>query len=152
MWPKSDLQHEIVLQSSSQCLPMIRYNRKSLRSISPQVIGKGEAYILRFTNSLRMILDELFNGGVKATPLSSSAAEIPIFIAAAPVAPAFSTFGKTYYNSFSASAHGITQSFGTPAPAPGTMLGPQISTTTSTNSPSPFGTCVFAGGQAPPPP
>ena len=127
MWPKSDLQHEFVLQSSSQCLPMIRYNRKFL---TPSLfIGEGEAYILRFANSLRMVIDEIFNDGVIAISLSSSAAaEIPIAVAAAaaaaaPVTPAFSAFGKTFYGlqhsqpNFvvsASSAHGITQSFGTP--------------------------------------
>ncbi len=67
-WPKSDSMHEIVLQNSSQCLPLIRYDRKSLHG-APVCDWKPADYILLMTECLRAILDEIFNGGKAGTPL-----------------------------------------------------------------------------------
>ena len=61
-WPKSDHLHEVVLQSSSQCLPLLRYNREALLAApqNPNSTNRGEAYVLLFADSLNMALDELF--------------------------------------------------------------------------------------------
>ncbi len=68
-WPKSDEMHEIVLQHSSQCLPLIRYDRKSLRG-HPVAGWKPDAYILLITESLNKILGEIFNGHKPIRPIS----------------------------------------------------------------------------------
>ena len=61
-WPKSDSLHEIVLQSSSQCLPLVRYDRKALRKNKKKRNGDPDAYILYMADSLKGILDEIVNG------------------------------------------------------------------------------------------
>ena len=60
-WPEIDSLHEIVLQNSSQCLPLVRYDRKSLRG-RPVQGWKPDAYIQIITESLKAVLDEIFNG------------------------------------------------------------------------------------------
>lgn len=62
-WPETDLYHEIVLRSSSQCLPMVKYDTVMVRQ--PQ----GERCIQYFRTSLQGILDELFNKGSHRTTM-----------------------------------------------------------------------------------
>ena len=54
-WPKTDKYHEIVLRSSSQCLPMVKFDG----SMTAQ--AQGRQCIKYFQTSLQVILDELFN-------------------------------------------------------------------------------------------
>jgi hypothetical protein len=61
-WPKSDSLHEIVLQSSSQCLPLVRYDRKALRKNRQKRNWDPDAYILDMADSLKVVLDEIVNG------------------------------------------------------------------------------------------
>ena len=58
-WPKSDPLDEVVLQTSSQCLPLVRYNKKPLCK-SPQECNP-EAYIRFIADALTVVLHELFN-------------------------------------------------------------------------------------------
>jgi hypothetical protein len=57
-WPINDTNHETVLRSSSQCLPMIRYDKA--------LIEEGEAglkYMRWMVVELESIVDKLFNNG-----------------------------------------------------------------------------------------
>ena len=78
-WPKSDSLHEIVLQSSSQCLPLVRYSRKSLRKLLKN--RNSDASILHIANSLMAVLNEIFND-----PEATKPASVPLPLSTAVVA------------------------------------------------------------------
>lgn len=59
-WPGSDALHEIVLQTSCQCVPLVRYDRKSLRGSPFREWNPGD-YLVYIADSLKAILDEIFN-------------------------------------------------------------------------------------------
>ena len=48
-WPKSDAFNEVVLKSSDQCLPLIRYN------------SRDKALIGKCSEHLKLVIDEIFN-------------------------------------------------------------------------------------------
>eukprot|EP00578_Thalassiosira_sp_NH16_P011193 CAMPEP_0181108426 /NCGR_PEP_ID=MMETSP1071-20121207/17624_1 /TAXON_ID=35127 /ORGANISM="Thalassiosira sp., Strain NH16" /LENGTH=744 /DNA_ID=CAMNT_0023192029 /DNA_START=36 /DNA_END=2270 /DNA_ORIENTATION=- len=64
-WPVDDIFHEFVLRSSSQCLPMIRFD-KAMRDSNA-----GKACIKYMEKSLQGILDKIFNGGQRSVPLNA---------------------------------------------------------------------------------
>lgn len=113
-WPKSDKLHEFILRSSSQCLPMIKYKS----SIITSKVGGGETYIHKFTDSLRLIIDEVFNNGVKSPPLATVSGAFPD----ATVTPASGSISAPFASSHLA-APTITRTvptFGVPAYLPTT--------------------------------
>ena len=55
-WPVDDHHDEVVLRSSKQCLPLIRYDAKL------QKAKEGREGIVNMTTHLQDILDEFFNG------------------------------------------------------------------------------------------
>ena len=67
-WPTTDSYHEVVLQSSAQCLPMVKYDRVLL-----QREPDGRKCIQYFQQSLQAILDELFNIGCQRAGLGNIA-------------------------------------------------------------------------------
>jgi len=58
-WPTSDNYHEIVLRHSSQCLPMIKFDRALISS------KDGEACLQFIEKSLKDIINKLFNKGIQ---------------------------------------------------------------------------------------
>ena len=58
-WPKADTFHEIVLSSSSQCLPMVKYRRELLQQ------NGGEYCLKLLEQSLQTILDQILNEGLQ---------------------------------------------------------------------------------------
>ena len=58
-WPLDDKWHEIVLRSSAQCLPMIKFDRALGQN------NEGKECIGHIQKSLQEILDRLFNKGLQ---------------------------------------------------------------------------------------
>jgi hypothetical protein len=57
-WPVHDTYHEIVLRSSAQCLPMVKFDR------ALQDHKKGKQCVQYLRDSLQQIMDRLFNKGM----------------------------------------------------------------------------------------
>ena len=62
-WPSTDHFHEYVLRSSSQCIPLIKYETGILES------PDGEKCVLHVQSSLQGLLDELFNEKSQPAPM-----------------------------------------------------------------------------------
>ena len=62
-WPSTDHFHEYVLRSSSQCIPLIKYETNILES------PDGEKCVLHVQSSLQGLLDELFNEKSQPAPM-----------------------------------------------------------------------------------
>lgn len=62
-WPTNDYNHEVVLRSSSQVLPLVRYSKSLIKT------SKGRKCIQQFESSLQSILDGLFNKGYQRAPM-----------------------------------------------------------------------------------
>ena len=58
-WPSTDRKHEFVSQKSSQCLPMLKFDKNLLQQ------SDGERCIKYLHNELQQLLDELCNANVK---------------------------------------------------------------------------------------
>ena len=65
-WPVDDSWHEIVLRSSAQCLPMIKFD-KALRQHQ-----EGKECVRFMKKSLQKILDRLFNKGLQRSDFRSA--------------------------------------------------------------------------------
>ncbi len=57
-WPIDDTRHEIVLRSSAQCLPMVKFDR------ALQDYKEGRQCVKYLEDSLQQIIDQLFNNGM----------------------------------------------------------------------------------------
>jgi deltex-like protein len=62
-WPTNDYNHEVVLRSSTQVLPLVKYNKPLIKT------SKGRKCIQQFESSLQNILDGLFNKGHQRAPM-----------------------------------------------------------------------------------
>ena len=62
-WPTNDYNHEVVLRSSSQVLPLVKYSKTLIKT------SKGRKCIQQFESSLQSILDGLFNKGYQQAPM-----------------------------------------------------------------------------------
>lgn len=62
-WPKSDKLNEIVLRTSSQCLPLVRFDRKNRL-----LLTNPDAYVLNVAASLKAVVNEIFNGHQAPNP------------------------------------------------------------------------------------
>ena len=65
-WPVDDLYHEIVLRHSSQCLPMIKFD-KQIRSHKD-----GKECVKFMKKELKRIIKKFFNKGLKPTELNET--------------------------------------------------------------------------------
>ena len=65
-WPVKDDFHEIVLRSSAQCLPMVKFDRE-LRNYK-----EGKECIRRLKYSLQQIINRLFNVGLTSSDLRNA--------------------------------------------------------------------------------
>ena len=73
-WRPYDHWHEIILQESSQCLPLIRYDKKLLFELS---LKDQDAHMAIIIKSLNEIIGELFNG-TKRSHVVETADEVEI--------------------------------------------------------------------------
>ncbi len=73
-WPIWDTYHEIVLRSSAQCLPMIKFDR------ALQHHNQGRHCVQYLQDSLQQIIDRLFNKGM----VKSDIHDVPLIIAPVP--------------------------------------------------------------------
>jgi hypothetical protein len=62
-WPIHDTYHEIVLRSSTQCLPMVKFDRALLNH------EEGRQCVQYLQDSLQQILDTLFNEGMVSSDI-----------------------------------------------------------------------------------
>ena len=60
-WPKSDTSHEIVLKSSSQCLPLVRFNQEPLFKKNQVQTVSAEAYVHQVADIMQSVVDDIFN-------------------------------------------------------------------------------------------
>jgi len=70
-WPTSDSYHEIVLRHSSQCLPMIKFDRALISN------KDGEACLQFIEKSLKEIINKLFNKGVQPNNVQDAQFIVP---------------------------------------------------------------------------
>jgi deltex-like protein len=77
-WPINDSYHEIVLRSSTQCLPMVKFDR-ALRDHKA-----GKDCIRNLKHSLQMILDRLFNQGLSKSTILSAPLIGPVSVRSLP--------------------------------------------------------------------
>ena len=80
-WPLMDWYNEIVLRSSSQCLPMIIYDREIIKQ------AEGRRCIDFIQTSLQQILDFHFNEGLQATAAQNHPLMEPVSAAAGATNP-----------------------------------------------------------------
>jgi hypothetical protein len=62
-WPIHDTHHEIVLRSSTQCLPMVKFDRPL------QDHKEGRQCVQYLQDSLQQIMDRLFNNGMMSSDI-----------------------------------------------------------------------------------
>jgi hypothetical protein len=62
-WPIEDTYHEIVLRSSAQCLPMVKFDR------ALQHHKEGRQCVQYLQYSLQQIIDRLFNNGMVSSDI-----------------------------------------------------------------------------------
>ena len=77
-WPINDSYHEIVLRSSTQCLPMVKFDR----ALRDHKAGKDCIRNLKY--SLQMILDRLFNQGLNKSTILSAPLIGPVSVRSLP--------------------------------------------------------------------
>ena len=88
-WPTSDSYHEIVLRHSSQCLPMIKFDRALISS------KDGEACLQFIEKSLKEIINKLFNKGIQQSNVRDAPFIVPPVQRRYPMVPAPSRIPST---------------------------------------------------------
>jgi len=81
-WPTSDSYHEIVLRHSSQCLPMIKFDRALISS------KDGEACLQFIEKSLIEIINKFFNKGIQPNNVCDAPFIVPPVQRRYPAVPA----------------------------------------------------------------